>query len=396
MAEEITTSYFLHAADLHLGTPLQSLGAQVSEEVRTEAKRLARQAFENLIDVAINRRVRFIVLAGDIYDSADRDPGARRRVLKGFRRLEDEGIQVFMAHGNHDPLTTAALGADLPTNVTVFSPDHVQQHSIELKNGVTVTIAGISYSRADESRRLVNDFAEVTGQSIIGVLHTNVGGTAEHGNYAPSSKEELEESPVHYWALGHIHTRQVNQTLKGWWAYPGNLQGRSTKATECGPKGALLVGIDESGRFCEPEFIPCDAMRFARCVVDISTVTDDATIPDMVNDRLIEIMQNSDDRPTFVRIELTGASPVSAALDVRWGDFVADLVEEATETLAPGAVVKVERSYRPGIDLKAERSRETLLGAVLREIDDEPDLATSDELRNMVEQTLAKALGSDR
>ena len=392
----MANSVFLHAADLHLGAPLQSLGTRVSPEVRDRALALVRRAFENLVDLAIAEEVAFVVLAGDVYDSADRDPAARRRVLLGLRRLTEAGIPVFIAHGNHDPLTAAALAAELPEGVAVFPTDAVRSFPVELPDGVTVTVAGISYERADDSRRLVEQFAEVTGSSIVGVLHTNVGGASAHGNYAPSSVAELEASPVHYWALGHIHDRSVNSTPRGWWAYPGNLQGRSTKATECGAKGVLLVDVGADGRFAEPRFVACDALRFERVTVDLSAVTDITHVADHVLAAVDEAVSAADGRPLFVRLELTGPTAVALELDEHWEPTVVALHDEAAASLGAGAVVKVERSYRPAIDLVAERGRETLLGKVLQRLDADADLIDRPDLRAEVERTLVAALDGAR
>ena len=392
----MANSTFLHAADLHLGAPLQSLGSRLGPEVRAEALALARRAFDNLVDVALAEQVAFVVLAGDVYDTSDRDPAARRRVLLGLRRLADAGIRVFIAHGNHDPLTSASLSGELPENVTVFPTDAVATSEVILPNGVTVTVAGISYEQVDEQRRLVEAFSDLSGSSVVGVLHTNVGGVGAHGNYAPSSVAELEASPVHYWALGHIHARSVNQTPKGWWAYPGNLQGRSTKATECGAKGVLLVDVDADGQFAEPRFVACDALRFERVEVDLSPVTDITHVADVVLESLSRAVSGADDRPLFVRLELTGPTEVAGELDKAWESTAADLVAEVAEVLDRGAVVKIVRSYRPAIDLVAERGRETLLGKVLQRLDADPELVDQPELRAEIERTLVAALDGSR
>jgi exonuclease SbcD len=278
----------------------------------------------------------------------------------------------------------------------VVPTDEVGVHQVQLPNGASVTVAGISYSSASEPRRLVEEFASLSGDSIVGVLHTNVGSISAHGDYAPSSVSDLENSPVHYWALGHIHDRQVNKTSKGWWAYPGNLQGRSTKATECGAKGVLLVGIGSDGRFEQPQFKACDEVRFERCMVDISDVTDDATIADLVLGALIDIVDAGYGNPVLVRLELAGATAIATALDARWDSFCQELIEESHSVLGLGALVKVERSYRPAIDLVAERERETLLGAVLLHLDADAELADNPGLRDDIERCLVTALGGDR
>lgn len=389
-------STFLHAADLHLGAPLQSLGNRVSAEVRTRAVELALRAFDNLVRVAIEEEVAFVVLAGDVYDRAERDPAARRRVLRGLQRLSEAEIPVFIAHGNHDPVTSGAFSGSLPDLVTVFPSDRVVQHEVEMPTGVIVTVAGISYEREDESRRLVEAFAGVCGSTVVGVLHTNVGGASAHGNYAPSSVAELEASPVQYWALGHIHDRQVHETPDGWWAYPGNLQGRSTKATECGAKGVLLVDVDDRGRFAEPRFVACDALRFERVTVDLTPVAELDQLVDHVRDVVLEHLERSEGRPLMVRLELTGRTGLASALDASWTREIEVIEQEIDEILGDGAVVAIERSYRSAIDLEAERHRPTLLGRVLQRLDTDPGLADRPDLRTEVETILVAALDADR
>ena len=116
----MSAAKFLHAADLHLGAPLESLGEAIDDATYERVKALVNRAFDRLSDVAISEGVDFVVLAGDVYDNADRDPGAQRRFLRGLRRLSEARIKVFMVHGNHDPLTRdIKLGAP-PEGVTVF------------------------------------------------------------------------------------------------------------------------------------------------------------------------------------------------------------------------------------------------------------------------------------
>jgi DNA repair protein SbcD/Mre11 len=201
---------------------------------------------------------------------------------------------------------------------------------------------------------------------------------------------------VHYWALGHIHDRSVNATPKGWWAYPGNLQGRSTKATECGAKGVLLVDVESNGHFAEPRFVACDALRFERVEVDLSPVTDITLVADRVLESLSQRVVEAEGRPLFVRLELTGATEVAGELDARWVSLADELSAEAAEVLGSGVVVKIERSFRPAIDLVAERNRETLLGKVLQRLDADPELVDQPDLRAEIERTLVAALDGSR
>lgn len=382
---------FLHAADLHLGAPLESLGEAIDSGTYNRIKPLVNKAFDRLIDVAIDEQVDFVVLAGDVYDNADRDPGAQRRFLLGLRRLTDADIKVFMVHGNHDPLTKDIKQGVLPEGVTVFPAGKLGSQVVTMRNGVDVTVAGVSYARKEETDNLVPLFADLTGRTIVGVLHTNVGGNdSGHKNYAPSTPAELQASPVNYWALGHIHKRSVNPIDSGWWAYPGNLQGRSVKASECGPKGVLIVEVDDDGRVLEPRFVDCSTVRFERVSVPVDTVGVITDLNDVVNEALARVVAEAEGLPVMVRLELTGSTDLA---DIRsmdapgWESIVESMLEESVDVLGDGAVVKVRTSCRAKIDLAAERERKTVLAATLakldeRELDDDVKSAVTDVLIN--------------
>ena len=388
---------FLHAADLHLGAPLKSLGDLLDAETHERMVALVNTAFSRLVDIAIAEEVDFVVLAGDVYDNADRDPGARRRVLTGLRRLTDAGIRVFMVHGNHDPLTRDVAEGSLPEGVVVFPAGRLGSEVVTMRNGVDVVVAGVSYGKIEETENLVPLFADLTGRTIVGVLHTNVGGNALHGNYAPSSVAELESSPVHYWALGHIHMRSVNRTRNGWWAYPGNLQGRSRKAAECGPKGALIVEVDDDGRILEPRFVECSALRFERVEVSVDGIDDSTLLNDRVNEALAAVVSQAGDVPVLVRLELVGPTDLRGLRDPEssdWNSISSSLLEEAAEVLGDGAVIRLLRSCTPRIDLDKERlDPSSLLGNVLRAVD---AVDVEPETKDAAIAILVNTLGASR
>jgi hypothetical protein len=98
----------------------------------------------------------------------------------------------------------------------------------------------------------------------VAVLHANLGGDKDHGPYAPCTITDLVAAPVDYWALGHIHLRQLRVLAPNRYAaYCGNLQGRNFKDAECHPKGAYVVPV-EDGQIGEPAFVPCDRVRFVQ------------------------------------------------------------------------------------------------------------------------------------
>ena len=388
----MATARFLHAADLHLGAPLESLGESIDSASFERVKSLVNRAFDRLVDVAIEEGVEFVVLAGDVYDTAERDPGAQRRLLLGLRRLTENNIKVFMVHGNHDPLTRDIKNMTLPEGVVVFPAGKLGSEIVTMRNGVKVTVAGVSYAKKEETENLVPLFAGLTGSTIVGVLHTNVGGeNLVHKNYAPSTATELQSSPVHYWALGHIHKRSVNSIGSGWWAYPGNLQGRSVKSSECGPKGVLIVDVEDDGRVLEPRFVDCSMVRFERVSVPVDSVEEITQLNDVVNEALARVVADASGVPVLVRLELTGATDLAQIRSVdasSWKSTVESMLEEAFGVMGDGSIVKVRTSCRAKIDLAAERERKTVLAAALRQLD---ELDLDAESRSAVIDALVNA-----
>jgi DNA repair exonuclease SbcCD nuclease subunit len=364
---------FVHAADLHLGAPLLSLGAGLTAEAKAELLLLVDKAFTNLIDKTIKYNAEFIVLAGDIYDDAENDARAQLRFFRGLKRLLDAGIGVYIAHGNHDPLLDEKKRnqiAKLPDGVHRFLPGSVQTVVHNLRDGGQVTVAGISFEKKDESENLALRFETVdrgSTQAIIGVLHTNVGGTVGktsglHANYAPCKVSDLRDSPVDYWALGHVHKRSVNY-MDGnrYWAYPGNLQGRDIGET--GEKGALVVEILPNG-VGKPEFFSCDEIRFERIMLDCSTVEDIPGIQKVLETSFKDVDHTL---PIVCRIHLIGASPAHRIISQTDAKVILDDLQSSCKDLLNGGYIEeIEKQTLPPIDINQLRDEDDLLGDLLK------------------------------
>jgi exonuclease SbcD len=360
----------LHAADLHLGSPLKSLGSRVGSEIADELRTRSTRAFDNLIRIAIEEGVDAVVLAGDVYDNAEYEVAAQLRFVAGLRRLSEAGIRVFIAHGNHDPLLgNLRLAAKLPDNVTVFPIDEPAVHTLSLRSGSEIQVVGVSFSSASEPENLAVRFngRGTTQTSTIGVLHTNVGSRTDHGSYAPCTANDLANAPVGYWALGHIHLREVNEIAPGrWWAYCGNLQGRSAKTSECGPKGVLLVPVLPDG-FGEPEFRDCADVRFERVVVDIASCADIDEVVTAIEDAVDALA--ADAASVVARVRLTGRADAHRELIRLGSGELLDLVQERTGVSAARVVIKIEIATGVPFDRDQVIARGDVLGTLLGHMD---------------------------
>jgi len=398
---------FIHAADLHLGAPLQSLGAELrhDREKLGELRRLASKSLGKLVDTALERQAAFVVLSGDVYDHADREVSSQLAFDRALRRLGNEGgsgpVPVFVVHGNHDPLVGGfEPAAALPDHVHVFGPGDPSSVVTEVTGVGSVNVAGVSFASQSESENLVQRFSQLSidkSLPTVGVVHANLEGTTGHDPYAPCSKVDLESSPVGYWALGHVHSRVVSSMGPGrWWAYPGNLQGRSTKATECGPKGVLSIGLTAGG-FAEPEFIACDSVRFQRIKLDISGVGDLSEMVQMVAEHSADLAAGSDGRPLLIAAELAGRTPLHKDLSglSNDGELLQQCREELGGVLGLGELLRVRNSTAPEADMGQLMKGIGLLPEVLRfleSVESGGDTTPSEELQDQLLEALPKSL----
>lgn len=255
---------FIHAADLHLDSPF--IGLKTLPDFIWNAIYLSTfSALTTIVDSAIEEKVDFICLVGDIYDNDERSVKAQAYLRNEMERLNKAEIPVYLLHGNHDYIENTGLHLEMPENVVVFT------ESVETKWYTTtekeeVAISGFSYDKRWVLERKIKEYPEKHSRAKyhIGLLHGfSEGLESEHGNYAPFSLGELRSKRYDYWALGHIHKRQQlaeNPPV----VYPGNTQGRSSK--ESGEKGFEIVTLTESGVLME--FRPTSTIQWE--TIDLS------------------------------------------------------------------------------------------------------------------------------
>jgi len=110
---------FIHCADVHLDTPLQGL-AQYSGAPVHEIRNATRRAFEKVLNAAIEEKVDFLVIAGDLYDTGLKSFESALFFNKQMVRLNDAGIKVYLVYGNHDAASKLTKQLRPPGNVHVL------------------------------------------------------------------------------------------------------------------------------------------------------------------------------------------------------------------------------------------------------------------------------------
>lgn len=302
---------FLHAADIHLDSPLRGL-SRYEGAPEEEIRQATRKALQNLVGLAIDERIDFVLIAGDLYDGDWQDHNTGLFFGAQMARLNDAGIPVLMIRGNHDAASKMTKSLRLPKNVTLF--DHKRPETVTLDDP-GVAVHGQSFAKQSVTENIATKYpAAVPGMLNIGLLHTSLTGAEGHENYAPCSTEDLLRHGYDYWALGHVHERRiVNEAAVGIGQPPivfsGNIQGRHIRET--GPRGCYLVTA-EAGQSPTLEFRSLDVFRWEVCSV---SAKDDDTADDVLAgfDTLLgETVDAADGLPLAVRVEIAGCCAAHA------------------------------------------------------------------------------------
>jgi exonuclease SbcD len=333
-------------------------GAPV-EEIRLAA----RAAFENLVTTAAFEGVACVVIAGDLYDGDRDDYNTALFLQRQFERLRDEGIDVVLAYGNHDAASEITKRLRPPKNVHVFP--HGRPDTVVLEH-VGLALHGQSYATNGVTQNLAAGYPQPLPNYLnVGVLHTALDGRPGHEPYAPCTAEQLAARGYGYWALGHVHAREVIRRDGTWIVFPGNLQGRHAKET--GPKGATLVTYEgDEVVSADPQVL--DTMRWLRCEVDISAAEDPDDVVAMASQSVIDETASDTDRLFAVRLELVGETDVAGLLMSQQESWEAQL--RANVAGAEGRVwiekiaLKTSPPGRPGQEADAGEAIEAVRSAI--------------------------------
>jgi DNA repair exonuclease SbcCD nuclease subunit len=299
---------FIHAADAHIDSPLKGLEAHDGTPVAI-IRGATRRAFENLIKLAIDEDVDFMVIAGDLYDGDWKDYSTGLFLRGQMVLLRDKGIEVYLIAGNHDAASVINRKLSLPDNVHVFSTKTAESKEVA---GLPVVIHGHGFpNRAVPENLAIGYPIAVPNKFNIGLLHTSLTGRSGHDTYAPCSDIDLRQKDYDYWALGHIHQPEVI-SQDPWIVFAGNCQGRD--ARETGPRGCQLVTVNDSQIVDSVEWRDLDVVRWHVLEIDLAGVTEESVALGLVTQAMADAISEADERLVAARIVFTGATTLHGSL----------------------------------------------------------------------------------
>ena len=316
------TLSFVHAADLHLDSPFTGISG-IDPELGERLSKATFQAYETVIELCMDEEVDFLLIAGDVYDSADKSLYAQVRFIEGLKKLETAGIQVFICHGNHDPLDGWSASLKWPGNVHIMSGDGAEVVEFKKEGETAALVVGMSYPTRHIMKNLVQNFPN-KGDNwpfTIGLLHCSVGSNPEHDPYAPCTLQDLRELSYDYWALGHIHTPSIVCKEAPVVIYSGNPQGRHPGET--GARGCFYVEVSSGGAI-STRFIETDSVRWHIREISIEDMETEGELIESLQSQLDDIRENSGGRSAICRLVLNGRGPLHRTL--RKEGFLEDIL----------------------------------------------------------------------
>ena len=355
---------FIHAADLHLDSPLQ--GLETHEGAPVDLLRAAtRRAVENLVRLCIDERVDFLLIAGDIYDGDWKDYSTGLFFRAQMARLNEQSIPVFLIAGNHDAASVISRRLSLPENVRVFSTRTAE--SMELP-GCPVVIHGRGFPHRAVPENLALYYpAAVAGRFNIGLLHTSLTGRSGHDTYAPCSEQDLRAKGYAYWALGHIHQPEI-VCEDPWIVFAGNCKGRH--ARETGPRGCRLVTVNDSLEVLSAEWQTLDVVRWTGVEVALDGLDAEGEALGRIRDGLAHAIESAENRLVAARITMTGATPLDGLLRREMQRIRAEVLALAQDFGEERVwIERVRMTTRPVHDLGQLAERDSLTRIVLETLD---------------------------
>lgn len=290
---------FIHLADAHLDSPFHGLSFLPSKTFEN-IYQASDQSLKKIVDLAITEKVDLVLIAGDTFDSNHPSPHSQLFFAEQIKRLTEAKIQVVMIFGNHDHMQIEDLLVEPSEYFKLLGADEkVERATFTTKTGFNYDVVGFSYLHNHITEDKLNEFPKEKNNFTFGLMHAQEKTTTKSQNvYAPFSLSAMRNLNYDYFALGHIHLRQI-LSQKPLIAYSGNIQGRHIN--ELGEKGCYLGEVNESSNGVELVFVPTSPIIWQKRTIEL----DSALSKNELSEKIKAI--NDLEQRSFLSIRLSGA-----------------------------------------------------------------------------------------
>lgn len=300
---------FIHAADVHLDSPLDQL-RRLDQSAAARLQQASRRSLGKIVETALEHQVAAVLIAGDLFDGPVKDAGAGLWVDSQFKRLSRANIPVILIRGNHDAQSNARRVVHWSEGVHMLG---TEQPETRILDKVGLAIHGQSFGARAETSDMAAAYPNpLTGYFNVGMLHTSLAGSSAHDVYAPTTVSALESKGYDYWALGHIHQRSTNSlSSRCYIGFSGNTQGRHIR--ESGPRGFHLVQLADN-QLTSVDFVASDSLRWHEVNLDLTEIDSLGEIEDLLQPLVEPLIEQADGRSLALRIRLCGSTSLHRSL----------------------------------------------------------------------------------
>jgi exonuclease SbcD len=383
----MTKLRFIHTADLHLDTPFKGLTSW-NRDLADKLKDATFKSFARIIDLCLKEKVDFLIISGDVFESENLSLAAQLKFVSELRRLSANGIPVYFVCGNHDPLSSWLDTTKLPENVYRYESLRVSNYIYTKDKKPVAEIYGISFQDKVVKDNLALKFRlkDTPSPVSIAVLHGTVGIAGPHENYAPFKVKDVMNMGFTYWALGHIHKRQIINESNPVVVYPGNPQGRDFGET--GAKGCYLIEIDAE-RNVNLKFIPVQLIRFEEIEINLTDQDKIDKLWDEIEKNKNSIKDYNKEVSYILRVNLTGRTSLHSHLN-KQGELEklkAHFNEGQLDKIYFTWIDRFELNTRPVIDVEQIKKGNDFIAEILKAFNEyEADLNRLEELVNNIDE----------
>jgi DNA repair exonuclease SbcCD nuclease subunit len=317
----------VHAADLHIDSPLRGLSRYEGAPV-AELRSATRRALTNLVELCLEEDAKLLLIAGDLYDGEWRDYSTGLFLSAELARLREIACEVVWIRGNHDAQSRLTKHITLGPHVHELGVKRPETRCFE-SLGIAVHGQGFATAAVTEDLSAVYP-APLSGLINIGLLHTALSGRPGHAPYAPCDLGLLKNKGYDYWALLHV----------------------------------------EHGSVARVEHRVLDVVRFSQQAVDVSRAHGVDDVLELCRKAIAKAATDAGPRLCALRLQLEGRSHAHAELSRDPERLLANVQALGNEQSSCDVWIEdVVLGTSLPLDLVALSQRDDALGQVVRALD---------------------------
>lgn len=291
---------FAHLGDCHLGGWKQP-----------ELRQLNIDAFKHAVSAIVKEKLDFVLIAGDLFDSAYPPIETIKDAFEEFRRLHDAKIPVFLIAGSHDFSATGKSFLDVLEKAgfaeNVFKPEErnnsIMLHPTIYKNAAIYGYPGKkSGLEVQEIERI--KLHDSPGLFKILLLHTAIRDAVKTLPIPAVDQDKLPK--VDYLALAHLH---INYNKNGMVYCGPTFPNNAEELEEL--KGGSFYIIDTNGKIERREIKLKEIKVFNFAVSNAVSATDE----------ILDELKKSDLSGKVVILRLSGSIEVGKASDIKLNEI---------------------------------------------------------------------------